>query len=146
MNTYSLVSDLPIEIDSYDLEGLSVEVSPEFTRRTTVIRLHGRGELGIGEDPTYSPEDQEAFQGEGPTPPRPPRGPGGLPGRSPDPPSFRLAPHNRLLQRARRAAVALARRAGARPGPALSPLGVRERSARPCAPPGREVARRGARA
>ncbi|MGH3090933.1 MAG: hypothetical protein ACRDOG_01190, partial [Gaiellaceae bacterium] len=67
MNTYSLVSTLPIEIDSYELEGLSVQVSPEFTRRTTVIRLHGGGETGIGEDPTYSPEDQEAFQAEGAT-------------------------------------------------------------------------------
>ncbi|HUC35124.1 MAG TPA: hypothetical protein VMR48_05445 [Gaiellaceae bacterium] len=65
MNTYSLVSDLPVEIDSYELEGLRVDVSPEFTRRTTVIRLHGGGETGIGEDPTYSPEDQEAFQAEG---------------------------------------------------------------------------------
>src|SRR5215213_7676512 len=71
MNTYSLVSTLPIEIDSYELEGLSVQVSPEFTRRTTVIHLHGGGETGIGEDPTYSPEDHEAFQAEGPTLPLP---------------------------------------------------------------------------
>src|ERR1051325_1445241 len=65
MNTYSLVSDLPVEIDSYELEGLSVEVSPEFTRRTTVIHLRGGGHEGIGEDPTYSPEGQDAFQAEG---------------------------------------------------------------------------------
>jgi hypothetical protein len=65
MNTYDLVSDLALEIDSYELEGLSVEVSPEFTRRTTVIRLRGGGEEGIGEDPTYSAEDQIAFQEEG---------------------------------------------------------------------------------
>ena len=71
MNTYSLVSTLPIEIDSYELEGLRVDVSPEFTRRTTVIRLRGGGEEGIGEDPTYSPEDQEAFQAEGATLPLP---------------------------------------------------------------------------
>ncbi|HEY7004048.1 MAG TPA: hypothetical protein VH281_07180, partial [Gaiellaceae bacterium] len=62
MNTYGFVSDLPVEIDSYELEGLSVQVSPEFTRRTTVIRLRGRGEEGIGEDVTYSAEDQTAFQ------------------------------------------------------------------------------------
>jgi hypothetical protein len=67
MNTYSLVSELPVEIDSYKLEPLSVEVSPEFTRRTTVIHLHGRGEEGIGEDVTYSPDDQIAFQEEGPS-------------------------------------------------------------------------------
>jgi L-alanine-DL-glutamate epimerase-like enolase superfamily enzyme len=67
MNTYSLVSELAVEIDSYELEPLSVEVSPEFTRRTTVIHLHGRGEEGIGEDVTYSPDDQIAFQEEGPS-------------------------------------------------------------------------------
>ena len=67
MNTYSLVSELPVEIDSYELEPLSVEVSPEFTRRTTVIHVHGRGEEGIGEDVTYSPDDQIAFQEEGPS-------------------------------------------------------------------------------
>jgi hypothetical protein len=65
MNTYSLVSGLPVEIDSYELEGLRVDVSPEFSRRTTVIHLRGGGHEGIGEDPTYSPEDQEAFQAEG---------------------------------------------------------------------------------
>jgi L-alanine-DL-glutamate epimerase-like enolase superfamily enzyme len=67
MNTYALVSELPLEIDSYELEPLSVEVSPEFTRRTTVIHLRGRGEEGIGEDVTYSPDDQVAFQEEGPS-------------------------------------------------------------------------------
>ncbi|HEX5468038.1 MAG TPA: hypothetical protein VFW80_03220 [Gaiellaceae bacterium] len=67
MNTYGLVSGLPVEIDSYELEGLSVQVSPEFVRRTTVVRLRGGGEEGIGEDVTYSAEDQEAFQAEGPS-------------------------------------------------------------------------------
>jgi L-alanine-DL-glutamate epimerase-like enolase superfamily enzyme len=67
MNTYALVSELPLEIDSYELEPLSVEVSPEFTRRTTVIHLRGRGEEGIGEDVTYTPDDQIAFQEEGPS-------------------------------------------------------------------------------
>jgi hypothetical protein len=62
MNTYALVSELPLEVDSYELEGLSVQVSPEFTRRTTVIHLRGRGEEGLGEDVTYSTEDQAAFQ------------------------------------------------------------------------------------
>jgi L-alanine-DL-glutamate epimerase-like enolase superfamily enzyme len=67
MNTYALVSELPLEIDSYELEPLSVEVSPEFTRRTTVIHLRGHGEEGIGEDVTYSTDDQIAFQEEGPS-------------------------------------------------------------------------------
>jgi L-alanine-DL-glutamate epimerase-like enolase superfamily enzyme len=67
MNTYDLVSELPVEIDSYELEGLSVDVSPEFTRRTTVIRLRGDGHEGIGEDVTYGAEDQVAFQEAGPS-------------------------------------------------------------------------------
>ena len=67
MNTYAFVSDLPVEIDSYELEGLSVQVSEEFTRKTTVIRLRGGGKEGIGEDVTYSVDDQDAFQEEGPS-------------------------------------------------------------------------------
>jgi len=67
MSTYSLVSTLPLEIDSYELESLGVQVSPEFTRKTTVVRLRGGGEEGIGEDVTYAVEDQDALQSEGPT-------------------------------------------------------------------------------
>jgi hypothetical protein len=59
---YERVADLPLTIESYELEGLEQSISPEFTRRTTVIHLRGGGHEGIGEDPTYSPDDQEAFQ------------------------------------------------------------------------------------
>ena len=71
MATYDLVRKLPLEIESYELEGLKVEASPEFVRRTTVIHLHGGGHEGVGEDVTYSGEDQEALQAEGPTLPLP---------------------------------------------------------------------------
>jgi hypothetical protein len=64
---YDRVSDLSLEIDSYDLEPLEVTVSPEFKRKTTVIRLRGGGHEGIGEDVTYSAPDQEALQKEGPS-------------------------------------------------------------------------------
>jgi L-alanine-DL-glutamate epimerase-like enolase superfamily enzyme len=67
VRTYDLVADLPLEIDSYEFEGLERDVSSAFTRRTTVIHLRGAGEEGVGEDVTYSGEDQEAFQREGPT-------------------------------------------------------------------------------
>jgi hypothetical protein len=67
MATYDLVRNLPLEIDSYELEGLEVAASPEFVRRTTVIHLHGGGHEGVGEDVTYSSEDHEALQAEGPT-------------------------------------------------------------------------------
>ena len=64
---YGRVADLPLEIESYDLESLELAVAPEFTRRTTVVRLRGGGQEGVGEDVTYSPEDQEALQYEGPS-------------------------------------------------------------------------------
>ncbi|HEU4451254.1 MAG TPA: hypothetical protein VFR63_14905 [Gaiellaceae bacterium] len=67
MATYEAVRDLPLEIESYSLEGREVPVSSEFTRRTTVVHLMGGGHEGVGEDVTYSPEDQEALQAEGPT-------------------------------------------------------------------------------
>ena len=43
MSTYELVDSLPLEVESYELEGLTSEVSSGFTRRTTVISLHGNG-------------------------------------------------------------------------------------------------------
>ena len=67
MSTYSRVADLPLEIESYELEGLERDVSSEFTRLTTVIRLHGGGEEGVGEDVTYDALDHVALQDAGPT-------------------------------------------------------------------------------
>lgn len=67
MATYDLVRDLPLEIDSYDLEGLEARASKDFTRRTTVIHLHGGGQEGVGEDVTYSSEDHKTLKAEGPT-------------------------------------------------------------------------------
>ena len=49
--------DLPLEIDSYELERLEYVVSPEFTRVTTVVHLRGAGEEGVGEDVTYTATD-----------------------------------------------------------------------------------------
>jgi L-alanine-DL-glutamate epimerase-like enolase superfamily enzyme len=67
MSLYERVATLPLEVETYELEPLAYEVSPQFTRRTTVLHLRGGGHEGVGEDVTYSPEDQEAFQSEGPT-------------------------------------------------------------------------------
>jgi hypothetical protein len=67
MATYDRVRDLPLEISSYRLEPLEVQASHEFTRLTTVIHLAGGGHEGVGEDVTYSGEDQQALQAEGPT-------------------------------------------------------------------------------
>ncbi len=107
--------ELPLVVDGYELEGLRIDVSTGFTRRTTVVHLHGGGEEGVGEDITYVADVQEQFQQ---------ARAGAAAGRHPHP------------------RVVLGRAARAR---GLPPLGVRERRARPRAPPGRAVARRRAR-
>jgi hypothetical protein len=60
--TYARVAELPLEIESYELERLEQPVTSEFTRVTTVIRLRGGGEEGVGEDVTYDAEAQAALQ------------------------------------------------------------------------------------
>ncbi len=62
MSTYDLVADLPVQIDGYALEALEQDVSSDFSRRSSVIRLHGEGEEGVGEDVTYDSVDQDAAQ------------------------------------------------------------------------------------
>ena len=65
MDTYSHLSALPLKIEAYALEGLEQAVSADFVRRTTVIRLHGDGEEGLGDDVTYDAEEQARFQAGG---------------------------------------------------------------------------------
>jgi len=62
MSLYDRVAGLPLEIDSYELEGLEKDVSSGFVRRTTVVRLRGGGHEGVGEDVTYDGDEQLAFQ------------------------------------------------------------------------------------
>jgi hypothetical protein len=59
VSTFALVSDLPLLVESYELERLEQPISSDFTRVTTQIHLHGGGEEGIGEDVTYSGEDHD---------------------------------------------------------------------------------------
>lgn len=67
---WAKVADLPLEIEDYTLERLEKDVSSDFTRVSTVIRLHGGdGHEGLGEDVSYDPEDQLALQGAGPVQP-----------------------------------------------------------------------------
>jgi hypothetical protein len=65
MSLYDAVRDLPLTIDAYELDALEYVVGPDFTRRTTVIRLQGAGEDGFGEDVTYDGDLQEAQQARG---------------------------------------------------------------------------------
>jgi len=48
------------------LEGLEREVTSEFSRLSTLIRMHGGGEEGVGEDVTYDALDHIALQDAGP--------------------------------------------------------------------------------
>ena len=65
MATYDAIAELPLTIDSYELEPLELAFSPEFSRLTTVVRLRGGGEDGIGEDVTYDGLDHIALRDAG---------------------------------------------------------------------------------
>jgi hypothetical protein len=65
VSTYAVLSDLPLTIESHELERLEQAVSSEFTRVTTLVQLRGAGEEGIGEDVTYSEEDHARFAAPG---------------------------------------------------------------------------------
>jgi L-alanine-DL-glutamate epimerase-like enolase superfamily enzyme len=60
--TYERVADLALTIDDYTLDGLVQDVSSDFERKTTVIRLRGAGQDGVGEDVVYEAVDHEIAQ------------------------------------------------------------------------------------
>ncbi len=66
MSTWATLAELDVEIEDYTLEPLQATVSSEFERKSTVIRLHGAGEEGIGEDVTYDAVDHDILQAAGP--------------------------------------------------------------------------------
>ncbi len=67
MTDWDRLRDLELTIEEYALERLERDVSSDFTRVTTVIRLRGAGEEGVGEDVVYDAEDHDAAQQAGPT-------------------------------------------------------------------------------
>ena len=60
MSLYDAVAELPLEVEDYDLDVSSLEVSSGFTRKTTTIRLSGAAEEGLGEDVTYEASEHDA--------------------------------------------------------------------------------------
>ena len=66
MSTYDAIAGLTLEVERYELAGLQQDVSSGFMRKTTVVSIHGAGEVGIGEDVTYDAGEQEKLQGAGP--------------------------------------------------------------------------------
>jgi L-alanine-DL-glutamate epimerase-like enolase superfamily enzyme len=65
--SWERLADLPVRIDTYELEPLSALVSSEFERKSTVIHIKGAGCEGVGEDVTYDAIDHEILQAEGPS-------------------------------------------------------------------------------
>jgi hypothetical protein len=66
MTDWDRLADLEVEIERYELQRLEQDVSSDFTRMTTVIRMSGAGEEGVGEDVVYDAEDHDAAQRQGP--------------------------------------------------------------------------------
>ncbi|MGH3132879.1 MAG: hypothetical protein ACRDNY_03905 [Gaiellaceae bacterium] len=62
MTLYDAVRDLPLQIDGYALEGVELQARADFLRKTTLVRLQGAGEEGIGEDVTYDAEEHDRLQ------------------------------------------------------------------------------------
>ena len=69
MSLYDAVRDLPLSVESYALEGLEQQVSSGFLRKSTVIRLAGAGEEGLGEDVTYEATEHDLVLAQGPVQP-----------------------------------------------------------------------------
>jgi hypothetical protein len=65
MSLYDQVKDLPLEIEDVDFDICELAISPEFTRRTTVVKfrngvtIRGAEQEGRGEDVTYDPREHE---------------------------------------------------------------------------------------
>jgi hypothetical protein len=65
MASYDAIKDLPLEIEDCAFEGLELKMG-EFERLTTVVKLRGAGEEGIGEDVVYDAVDHIGQQSHGP--------------------------------------------------------------------------------
>ena len=66
MSLYDAVRELPLTVEGYELELLSLQARADFLRKTTVIHLLGAAEEGIGEDVTYQGEEHDRLQQRGP--------------------------------------------------------------------------------
>ena len=59
--SYARIAGLPVEIDSCEFVPMVRDTSSGFTKITTVIRLRGGGEQGLGEDVTWDQIDHIEF-------------------------------------------------------------------------------------
>jgi L-alanine-DL-glutamate epimerase-like enolase superfamily enzyme len=65
MGAYDKLAELPIRVESYELEDHDREYG-SFTRGSTVVRLRGDGHDGLGEDVVYDVLDHVAHRDAGP--------------------------------------------------------------------------------
>jgi hypothetical protein len=65
MASYDAIADLPLTVEECSFEGLEISLG-EFERLTTVIKLRGSGEEGVGEDVVYDAVDHIGQQSHGP--------------------------------------------------------------------------------
>ena len=66
MSTWEALAGLALEIEGYALDPLQASVSSDFERKSTIMRLGGAGQEGLGEDVTYEAVDHEVLQAAGP--------------------------------------------------------------------------------
>jgi hypothetical protein len=66
MSAFDRVAELPIAVESYELEGHDREFASGFTRPSTLIRIRGKGQEGLGEDIVYDVLDHVAHRDAGP--------------------------------------------------------------------------------
>jgi hypothetical protein len=71
VSLYDAVKNLPLRIDSYALDPFELQARSDFLRKTTVVRLQGGDDEGIGEDVTYHGEQHDRLQARGPDLPLP---------------------------------------------------------------------------
>jgi hypothetical protein len=67
LSDWNLLRDLELTVDGYALDRLERDVSSDFTRVSTVVRLSGDGHEGVGEDVVYDTEDHDIALEAGPT-------------------------------------------------------------------------------
>jgi hypothetical protein len=65
VSLYDSVKDLSLQIERHSFEGLELQARSDFVRKTTIVRLEGRGEEGIGEDVVYHGEEHDRLQTRG---------------------------------------------------------------------------------
>jgi hypothetical protein len=63
--SFDSIADLPLEIEGCEFEGLSLDAGA-FERLTTIVKLRGGGQEGIGEDVVYDAIDHIGQQDHGP--------------------------------------------------------------------------------